>query len=78
MAFDLVFGKNNRDFSRGSSSSVVGADSGEDRVIVVKEDRSMGLFGWTVTICLGSRIITGKWPWYWFGQAARRLEGPTS
>lgn len=73
MSFDLAFGKTSRDFSRGSSS---GSTVGDDKVIVVERKSSgMGLLGWTITLAIGSRIITGKWPWYWFGQVSKRLEG---
>jgi hypothetical protein len=42
---------------------------------VVVEKSGMGFWGWMITISLGSRILTGKWPWFWAGQMAKRLEG---
>lgn len=78
MAFDLAFGKTSRDFSRGSSSSIMGSSSGEDRIVMIERKSGMGLLGWTISLSLGTRVITGKWPWYWFGQLRKRLGDPAT
>ena len=76
MAHDL-FSKSTsgRNWARESSPT---DSNGQDKVIVVKESGGMGLLGWVITISLGSRVLTGKWPWYWAGHAAKRLEAHDS
>jgi hypothetical protein len=46
-----------------------------ERPIVVTKDTGMGWFGYTMAAMFATRILSGKWPWYWAGLAGRRLEG---
>lgn len=69
MAKDLILGKSNRCWSRDDLVS------GEQcREVVVAPSRGPGFLGWSLGIMLGSRLLTGKWPWYWFRRVDERLE----
>jgi hypothetical protein len=58
---------------RGSNSP----SCSEQPVIVVKpEPRRMGWLGYTAVAMFSTRILSGKWPWYWAGLAAKKLESP--
>jgi len=43
--------------------------------VVVEKNTGMGWFGYTMAAMFATRILSGKWPWYWAGMAAKRLEG---
>jgi hypothetical protein len=34
----------------------------------------MGWFGYTMAAMFATRILSGQWPWHWFGLAEKRLE----
>lgn len=87
MAHDLFFKKSKRDWSRDNTDS---SSSGYDHnaraiferricteqpaVIVQSEPSRIGWLGTTVGIMFGTLILSGKWPWYWAGLAAKRLD----
>jgi hypothetical protein len=88
MAHDIFSGDNSRDWSRGSdnASSTSGRapfarslferrSCAERPVIVVKQERaSIGWLGATLAVMGATRIVSGKWPWYWAGLAAKKLD----
>jgi len=92
MAHDIFTGESKRDWSRGcdatSNSGSIYADEifnprrmarptcSEQPVVVVK-NTGMGWFGYTMAAMFATRILSGKWPWYWAGLAGKRLEGST-
>jgi hypothetical protein len=43
--------------------------------VVVEKNTGMSWFGYTMAAMFATRILSGKWPWYWAGMAAKRLEG---
>jgi hypothetical protein len=76
MAKDLLLGRTKRSWSR----QVAPATSGhylEQPACVDKPApapaRGPGIIGWSVGLMFATRILSGKWPWYWFG----RLDGRT-
>lgn len=91
MAHDLFFKNTKRDWSRDNTAgSSTGYDQNaraiferrsctEQPAIVVKSEPShVGWLGTTVGVMFATRILSGKWPWYWAGLAAKRLEGSHS
>lgn len=73
MAHDIIFGDRRRDWSRGSSCGYSPSCVERPTSLVVQERRGPGILGWSIGIMLGSRLVTGRWPWYWFGKIDRRL-----
>ena len=49
----------------------------EPQNVVVEKNTSMGWFGYTMAAMFATRILSGKWPWYWAGLARDRLESHT-
>jgi hypothetical protein len=93
MAHDLVFKNSKRNWSRTSGdASSSGYDPfarslfdrghpsrAEPPIIIVKEEPArVGWLGITLGAMFGTRILSGKWPWYWAGLAAKKLESPPS
>jgi hypothetical protein len=76
MAHDLFLKNSSRSWSRGIEASASGSHLFEPMAtIVVKEQpRRLGWFGTTTAIVLASRVVSGKWPWYWGNIAAKKLE----
>ena len=68
MAQDLVVGKSNRSWCRGDS-----AVSGEECRDLAPRTSGTSLVGWAIGLMFASRIVTGKWPWYWFGRVDERI-----
>jgi hypothetical protein len=88
MAHDIFSGETKRSWSRDQeTSSASGYDpyarSLFDRrvcaepppVIVQKEPARIGWLGATLAVMFSTRILSGKWPWYWAGLAGKKLEG---
>jgi hypothetical protein len=73
MAHDLLFKKSRRNWSRDSVSGHNGAYPAMPSTLVVQERRGPGILGWSLGIMIGSRLVTGKWPWYWFSRIDHRL-----
>ena len=69
MAYDLLFKNTPRNWSRADSSM------GGALVIIEKPRPGLGWIGHAIGASIATRIVTGKWPWYWFGTAAKKLEG---
>ena len=44
-------------------------------IIVKQEPARIGWLGVTLAVMFSTRILSGKWPWYWAGLAGKRLEG---
>jgi hypothetical protein len=92
MAKDLFFKNSKRDWSRSNGDD--SATSGYDpygrslferhprdvptTIIVKQEPARMGWFGFTMAAMVSTRILSGKWPWYWAGVASKKLESPRS
>jgi hypothetical protein len=73
MAYDLIFKNTTRNWSR---NSVLGYDpscKATSPPPTVQEKSGPSIIGWSIGIMFGSRIITGKWPWYWFRKIDHRL-----
>jgi hypothetical protein len=77
MAKDLLLGRTKRSWGRGgpgepasSGHYLVEQPSCQDRPAPA---RGPDIIGWSVGLMFATRILTGKWPWYWFG----RLDGRT-
>ena len=73
MAKDLLLGSTRRSWSRQEPPAASGhylalQPSCPDRPAPT---RRPGIIGWSVGLVFATRILTGKWPWYWFG----RLDG---
>ena len=70
MAHDLILKTTSRGWARG------GPPSGAGQITVCTESPRprMGWLGYTMAAMFATRILSGRWPWYWFGQAADRLE----
>ena len=53
----------------------------EPPTLVIKHEGSaaqparIGWFGATLAVMFSTRILSGKWPWYWAGMAAKKIEG---
>lgn len=92
MAHDIFMGSSKKDWSRGcdstSSTGSVYADeifnprrretcSDRPAAVLVEKNTGMGWFGYTMAAMFATRILSGKWPWYWAGIAGKRLEGST-
>ena len=88
MAHDLILGKNKRDWSRNQSDSNSGYDpyarrlferpacSEQPQTLIVKrEPARIGWLGATLAVMFSTRILSGKWPWFWAGLAAKKLNG---
>lgn len=70
---DEIF--NRRRFPR----TVDGSCSNQPQEIVVREKATgMGWFGYTMAAMFATRILSGKWPWYWAGIVGKRLEGSST
>ncbi len=70
MAYDLLLKKRKRNWSRDGLSG----DPACTRAIVVQEQRPRpGLLGWSLGIMIGSRLVTGRWPWYWAKKIDQKL-----
>lgn len=80
MAHDLFLKNSPRSWSRGVESSSSGShlfarSCDLSPTVVIKDQRQgPGWFGTTVAVVLATRIVSGKWPWYWGGLAAKKLE----
>lgn len=82
MAYDLLFKNSNRNWSRDAVSGEASC-SDSSRSLVPQEHRESatresatrgpGVLGYSIAIMIGSRLITGKWPWYWFRRVDQRL-----
>ncbi len=68
MAHDLLTGRNGRDFSRGTSPAVTAGEK-----LIIERRSGPGFFAWTAAILVGTRVLTGKWPWYWFSRLDEKL-----
>ena len=65
MAHDLILKDSARGWARGTT---MGAECTE-------QPRShMGWFGYTMAAMFATRILSGRWPWYWAGLAGKRIE----
>lgn len=72
MAHDLIFKNSRRNWSRDTTCGYVPSYSAAP-AIVVQERRGPGVLGWSIGIMIGSRLVTGKWPWYWAGKIDHHL-----
>jgi hypothetical protein len=68
MAYDLIFKNSSRHWGRGAIPSSSGQEgAGQSR-------SGTGWFGYTMAAMFATRILSGKWPWYWFNLAGKRIE----
>src|SRR5271157_5526228 len=88
MAHDLFSGKTPRNWSRNSDkSSSTGYDpyvhglfnrrDYSDRpaaIVIEKKSSGGGWLGYTLAAVFATRVLSGKWPWYWGELAAQRAE----
>jgi hypothetical protein len=87
MAHDLILGKTKRNWSREQNTAnstgyapyarslFERSSLPENRPIVIeRQPVQIGWFGATVAAMLATRMLSGKWPWYWAGLAAKKLE----
>ena len=72
MAHDLILKDSSRGWGRGVPDNSVGQQC------VEPSRPRMGWLGYTLAAMFATRILSGRWPWYWFGQASNRLEGKKS
>jgi hypothetical protein len=90
MAHDLIFKNNRRNWSRDKETSVSGYDpyarslferpncSTQPQTLIVKQEPArIGWLGATLAVMLSTRVLSGKWPWFWGGLVAKKLN-PTS
>jgi len=68
MAKDLLFGRTKTNWGRGAAPTAAGSEE-----CVEKTSHGPGIIGISVSLMFASRILTGKWPWYWFRHVDRRL-----
>jgi hypothetical protein len=73
MARDLIFKSSKRNWSRDSISGYDPSCREMPPATVIQERRGPGVLGWSLGLMIGSRLVTGKWPWYWFSRIDRRL-----
>ena len=83
MAHDLIINNSKRDWSRGydpyaSSLFERPLCSEPPRTLVVKQEPArIGWLGATLAVMFSTRILSGKWPWFWAGLAANNHNPPT-
>ena len=70
MARDLILGETARNWSRGSTIG----EAGRPDTCSEHPRTGMGWFGCTMAAMFATRILSGRWPWHWFGLASKRLE----
>lgn len=70
MAQDIILGRTKTGWGRSTAEGDCGHQSCTD-----SPRRGPGILGWSLGIMFATRIISGKWPWYWFGRVDERL-GP--
>jgi len=58
VARDLLLGRTGRNWSRDPGSS----ESGHCLVVVAEKPKSHWL-GWTLGLVVGTRVLSGQWPW---------------
>ena len=64
-------------FSRRPVPNPIRTDDTEHpKIMVVEKNTGMGWLGYTLAAMFSTRILSGKWPWYWAGIAANKLESP--
>ena len=73
MARDLLLKKTGRDWSRGTSTSC-GDSRSTEIVIRAEPPHHSNVLGWAIGLSVGSRILTGKWPWYWARKLGKAAE----
>lgn len=73
MAHDLIFKSSRRNWSRDTACGSALYGSAMPATLVVQERPGPGVLGWSLGIMIGSRLVTGKWPWYWFGKIDHHL-----
>jgi hypothetical protein len=73
MARDLIFKNSKRNWSRDTVSECASAYREMPATLVAQERRGPGVLGWSLGLMIGSRLVTGKWPWYWFSRIDHRL-----
>ena len=69
MAHDLILKDSPRDWSRGIPASQAGQDPR-----CPGQPHRMGWLGYTLAAMFATRILSGRWPWYWAGLAGKRIE----
>jgi len=75
MARDLLLKKTKRDWSRESSASDESGYSRCTEIVVRSEPQRSNVLYWAIGLSAGTRLLTGKWPWYWATRAREHFEG---
>lgn len=75
MAKDLLLKKTKRDWSRESSVTSSGYSRCTEIVVRSEPAPRSNVLYWALGISAGTRLLTGKWPWYWAGRARQHMEG---
>jgi hypothetical protein len=65
MAHDLILKKSSHDWSRNETSS--GSEACTER-----PSRGFPIIGTAISLMFATRILSGKWPWYWFSRHDQR------
>ena len=80
MAKDLLLGRTKRSWSRQVAPATSGHYLVEQPACVDKPApaRGPGIIGWSVGLMFATRILSGKWTWYWFGRLDGRVPAKRS